>query len=687
MLAATVAAPARAQNAEIVVTARKATENAQDVPISITTITGQQFESAGLEELTDIAKVTPNFVVNPSGAAGGLYSNLTIRGQTAGFLTLNADQAVGISIDGAPITRGTGLFSNLFDVEQIEVLKGPQGTLYGKNTTGGQINISTRAPQLNELGGHSKFTVGNFNRTDGEIVVNLPLVTDILAVRVGGQLAHHDGYGVGAGTGRELDDKEQVSLRGSILFEPSSGASIRVNSYYNDTDTGSIINRSLVSVFGGAVALKTTDPNFYAGNDFRAPRPFANSREWGVNGTASVDVGSAQLTSITSYRSQDAATRLQSSPSTEIFLGQDSHLFAQEVRLNGKAVDGRLEWQVGGFYSNESGKDIDNLPGFNRLQTTAARNKTFAVFTQGNFALTDQLNVTLGVRYTDEKRKVRELSVGAKIPQAKASFDAFSWTGGLNYQPTPDALLYVSASRGFRSGGIDQDNLATIVKPEYVNNYESGFKLDVLDNRLRLNGAAYYSKYRNIQRTSFDPNNFPATILRNAAKATLYGFEFEAVATPVPGLSLGGTLGYTHGKYDEFIDGPTDRSNEPIGGPKWQYSLSGRYDFPVSGNTRLGFQANYFWVDSVLLTRPAVAAILGRKLSTLNSYGLLNAQIDLDFDVLNGFNLAVFGTNILKEEYFTGGIVVPIRLAPGGIVSNRIVGEPRTYGIRGTWTF
>lgn len=689
--------PAYAQNDTIVVTARKVQENLQDVPVSITAFTGDTFEEAGLSEFADISQLTPNFDVRPRGATGALFANLTIRGQTSGFLTLNADQAVGININGAPITRGTSLFSNLFDIERIEVLKGPQGTLYGKNTTGGAVNVVTKGPELDEISGYGQFTYGSFDRTDAQLVANIPLVEDKLGIRLGAAMTHRDGFGIGAGTGRELADDNEIFLRGSLLFEPSDTFSIRINADYHDVDESTSIFRSLRSAsldlgfFVLPIAIETTDPNFYVGNDFRAEAPFARSDEFNINATAALDLGGATLESITSYRQQNSLTLVQSAPSTSITLGQDSDLFAQELRLSGTSLNDRLTWQVGGFYSTESGEDIDNVGGF---QTTAVENEGWSLFTQNSFAITDQLKLTLGLRYTNEDREVRDISpVVTGLLQNNASFDAFSWLASLDFKPTDETLLYASISRGFRSGAIDQDNLATIVNPEFVLNYEAGFKADLFDNNVRFNTSVFYSDYTNIQRTAFDPDSIgmtgvPTTVLRNAAEATIWGFEAELQMTPADGLSFGATVGYTNAEFDEFIDFDAagnllDRTDEPLGGPEWQFSLNGRYEYNISDTAKLGIQANYFWIGEDVLAAPAVIAALDPGEGSIASIGLLNGQIDLDIEKWGGLNVAVFGTNILDKEYFVGGIALDLF---GGI-ANKLVGEPRQWGIRVTKDF
>jgi iron complex outermembrane receptor protein len=269
----------------------------------------------------------------------------------------------------------------------------------------------------------------------------------------------------------------------------------------------------------------------------------------------------------------------------------------------------------------------------------------------------------------------------------EASFDGFSWLVGADYQPSDDILLYASISRGFRSGAIDQDNIATIVQPEFVTNYEVGFKSDLFEDVVRFNTSAFYSDYTDIQRTSFDPDSpVPVTVLRNAAEATIWGFESELQITPSDGFTFGGTLGYTNAEFDEFLDADgagnvIDRSQEPIGGPEWQFSLNARYDAYLSDNATLGAQVNYFFIGDEQLGGPDIVALLGEEQSLVPSYSLLNAQIDLDLtDVAGvaGINVALYATNLLDKEYFTGGLALDLF----GGVSNRIAGEPQQFGIR-----
>ena len=740
--------PSYAQVDEIIVTARKTEESLQDVPIAVTAFTGDFLETSGLTEFTDIAKVTPNFDIREDGVSGSGFSTITIRGQTALNRELSSDQAVGITVNGAPITRGTNLFSNLFDIEQVEVLKGPQGTLFGKNTTGGAVVVTTTAPKLDTFEGYVEADIGNFDRNDFEGVVNVG--GEDWAIRLGAAIQNRDGLqfgvqrvfdpqvagfpttptldGVTSETGQEFATDNEVFYRASVLYEPSDELSIRVNADYHETDEfiqGSrVLNVGALPIGGGLffpIAVPT-DPEFgqfAASQQFGTP-PTLFADETNINATVKYDFGVAQLESITSYRDQFLAI---SNPfaTVAVDIGQDSDIFAQELRLSGDALADRLNWQVGGFYSIEEGEDQDDVGG---IRLTASENETLAFFGQGTYDITDQLAFTGGLRWTDENRSVALVTESRpdgfiSVPDRDVSFDAFSWTAGLDYKVTDDSLVYASISRGFRSGGIDDERLnltgpepvvaadGTVttltaeditVDPEFVINYEVGLKADFLNNTVRWNSAAFYSDYTDIQVQTFDPvlvdaNNQAVITIANGAEAEVYGFETELNYIPNDNLSLGGTLGYTKADFQEFIfedpaSGLTiDRSDDAIGGPEWQASAFGRYEDDIADGIRAGVQLNYFFRGSEDIADgndiPTFIAAGVEDQISLDSYGIFNGQIDFDFEDL-GLNLAVYGQNLFDNEFDTTGFAL---IAFGQPLSQRNPGEQRTYGVRARKSF
>ena len=740
--------PSYAQVDEIIVTARKTEESLQDVPIAVTAFTGDFLETSGLTEFTDIAKVTPNFDIREDGVSGSGFSTITIRGQTALNRELSSDQAVGITVNGAPITRGTNLFSNLFDIEQVEVLKGPQGTLFGKNTTGGAVVVTTTAPKLDTFEGYVEADIGNFDRNDFEGVVNVG--GEDWAIRLGAAIQNRDGLqfgvqrvfdpqvagfpttptldGVTSETGQEFATDNEVFYRASVLYEPSDELSIRVNADYHETDEfiqGSrVLNVGALPIGGGLffpIAVPT-DPEFgqfAASQQFGTP-PTLFADETNINATVKYDFGVAQLESITSYRDQFLAI---SNPfaTVAVDIGQDSDIFAQELRLSGDALADRLKWQVGGFYSIEEGEDQDDVGG---IRLTASENETLAFFGQGTYDITDQLAFTGGLRWTDENRSVALVTESRddgfiSVPDRDVSFDAFSWTAGLDYKVTDDSLVYASISRGFRSGGIDDERLnltgpepvvaadGTVttltaeditVDPEFVINYEVGLKADFLNNTVRWNSAAFYSDYTDIQVQTFDPvlvdaNNQAVVTIANGAEAEVYGFETELNYIPNDNLSLGGTLGYTKADFQEFVfedpaSGLTiDRSDDAIGGPEWQASAFGRYEDDIADGIRAGVQLNYFFRGSEDIADgndiPTFIAAGVEDQISLDSYGIFNGQIDFDFEDL-GLNLAIYGQNLFDNEFDTTGFAL---IAFGQPLSQRNPGEQRTYGVRARKSF
>ena len=706
--------PAYAQVDEIVVSARKVEESLQDVPVAVTAFTGEFFQESGLVEFADIGQLTPNFDVQQNGVSGQGFSNITIRGQTALNRELTSDQAVGIIINGAPVTRGTNLFSNLFDVEQIEVLKGPQGTLFGKNTTGGAVIVRTTKPKLNEFSGYVEADIGNFSRTDFEGVANVG--GENWALRFGAASQKRDGFSfgvrrdgladtVGTLTGDEFGDDDEVFYKASALYEPNDQLSIQVNADYHEVDEAGQGTRVLNDgrIFGFLDIALQTPPELgpFAAAQQQQASPSLTANESNINATVSYDFGGITLESITSYRDQELLSINPFAAAAFIEIGQESDIFAQELRLSGEALDDRLKWQVGGFYADEEGIDIDNVGAF---RTTAAENETIAVFGQGTYAITDRLNATAGIRYTEEDRALAliESSVDALVEQQEVSFDGTSWTVGLDYKLTDEVLGYGTISRGFRSGGIDDESISLIetlpgttvdditVDPEFVTNFEVGLKADFFNNTLRWNSAAFYSDYTDIQVQAFDPVLTDASgqaiiTIANGAEAELYGFESELTYIPNDNLSLGATVGYTKGEFQEFLDTDlgtgivTDRSDEEIGGPEWQFSAFGRYEDDISDNIRAGAQLNYtFRGEEELLGGVAVQSFTDTSQVDLDSYGIFNGQIDFDIESI-GTNVAFYGRNLLDNDHDTTGFAL---VAFGLGLAQRAPGAPRTYGVR-----
>ena len=748
--------PAYAQQTleEIVVTARKVEESLQEVPIAVTVHTGDYLKDSGITEFAQVASITPNFDVRSDNVRGEFAANLTVRGQTSTTSDLTIDQAVGLNVNGAPVTRGTNLFGNLFDIEQIEILKGPQGTLFGKNTTGGLVIVTTTAPKLGENSGYVEATAGNFSQFDVEAVGNVA-VGETAALRFGAAVTSRDGFGTGvfsdgSDSGFDLADDDEEFYRASFLYQPSEDFSLRINADYHEVDENGALIRALLpgAIIPGVLfaALPPATDEFFTGANFNdgqilphSDEPEVTADETNINATIEANLGFANLTSITSYRDQDSNTNLNFSPLGAIEIGQDSELIAQELRLSGETET--YTWQAGIFLSNEEGNDRNNTVG--RGQITAVENDSFSVFAQGGFNLSERLSLTVGARYTDEERAVELIELGAvggSIAAARqnlgtttlsdgsvilnngttiendADFDEFSWTVALDYKVNEDQLIYGSVSRGFRSGGIDGDgNLATEVDPEFVDNFEIGYKGDFLNNTLRWNSSIWYSDYTDIQIQSFSLEDnvvagVPLAVLNNAAEAEIFGFESEIEWLPTDNFNLKAGIGLTDGDFSEFTEprlidpsNPAagvfefDRSDEPVGGPELQFNITGRYGFDVSPNTRGGVQLSYTYFDEQILGSPAVIDLVNSQAASLqaagvrtgeeNNFGvvdsidLINGQVD--FQIGDSLNVAIWGKNLTDEEYFAAGFALEVF---GGL-AQRTLGAPRQYGVTVRYDF
>ena len=746
--------PAYAQQTleEIVVTARKVEESLQEVPIAVTVHTGQSLQAAGITEFVQVASQTPNFDVRSDNVRGELAAELTIRGQSSTTSDLTIDQAVGININGAPVTRGTNLFGNLFDIEQIEILKGPQGTLFGKNTTGGLVIVTTTAPKLGENSGYVEVTAGNFSQFDVEAVGNVAL-SENSALRFGAAVTSRDGFATGVLTdgsdsGFDLGDDDEEFYRASFLYQPSEDFSLRINGDYHEVDENGAAIRALLPAFPIASPPATDD--FFVGANFNngivlpnSDEPEVTADETNINATIEANLGFANLTSITSYRDQDSNTNLNFTPLGAIVIGQNSELIAQELRLSGETET--YTWQTGLFLSNEEGDDRNNTVG--RGQITAVENESISIFAQGGFNLSDKLSLTVGARYTEDDRSVELIELGAlaefggSVAAARAGlgttalddgtvilngvgttiendaeFEELAWTVALDYKVTDDQLLYASISRGYRSGGIDGDGLlSTEVEPEFVDNFEIGYKGDFLNNTLRWNSSIWYSDYTDIQIQSFSLDNtvtvgVPLAVLNNAAEAELFGFESEIEWLPTNNFTLKAGIGYTDGDFSEFTEprlidpaNPAagtfefDRSDEPTGGPELQFNLTARYSFDVAANTRGGFQLSYTYLDEQILASPAVIDLVNSNAANLQAAGVMIGEEDdfgvvdaidvvnatLDFQIGDSLNVAIWSKNLTDEEYFSAGFALEVF---GGL-SQRTIAPPRQYGVTVRYDF
>lgn len=629
-----IAGPADEGIGDIVVTARRREESLQKVPISITAYTGKDLAARQIDNISGIAASTPNLIFNSSAPISGsnTAASIFIRGIGQTDFTPVTDPGVGLYLDGVYIARSIGGVLDLIDVERVEVLRGPQGTLFGKNTIGGAINITSAAP-TGKLDGSVQITTGSRNRIDAKAVIDVPL-GNTLAVRLSAAELSQGGY-VDNVAGPKLGNTNAQVARIAARWTPGDRLQIDIAGDYTRRRERSQAQKLLdfnpnagaptFGPFNGVVApalgLPAFTDRFTLGGPyqtFQGDGPFSRSNLnlWGVSGTARFQLSDdVTIKSITAYRKFDSQFGRDSDNSIyNIIETSDDirqHQFSQELQLYGQAFDSKLEWLVGGYYFDERASDLNNVyTSVILIQSGGeAKNDSEAAFGHLVYHVTDKLRLTGGIRYTHENRSflpdqeivfydyTQSLFGGAGFTdgqailpsvRSKRSFDNVSFLAGADYQWTDRLLTYASFSQGFKSGGFNQRVFPPRASPgsfdpEKVNVYEVGTKWSNSNGTVRVTADAFYTDYKNIQVKIID---VVAPGTGNAAAGRVYGAETEITARPVPPLTLSATAGYLNTAYTRFAANfdPTQgitKDNRFVNSPKWSLSASAAYVVPV----------------------------------------------------------------------------------------------------------
>ncbi len=673
---------------EIVVTAQRRPERLQETPISITAITAATIAQRDLRDVRDISRIAPNLIVT-NGPQGGDDANFFIRGVGQTEFIATTDPGVGVYVDGVYLGRTQGAALDLLDLERVEVLRGPQGTLFGRNTIGGAVSLITRQPDPDELEGFVGATVGQRDRYEGRASINLPL-SDIAAVRVSVIGRHQDGYGVRVVDGRRMGNVRTLAGRVALRIEPTPAFTI-IGTLDGTRGRGTSAHNINASARPG---MRTplgfpvpADINIDSSPDrdlsFVSVEPFNDLDLWGTSLTLEYDFGPfATVRSISAYRTFDQLTGADFDATRYVASDQvaatDQRQFSQELQLTGSAFK-QLTYVVGAYYFDEKITQVTNAalaPARPRLdpntirnqRTNRPRNKSFALYAQLGLEVIDDLTLTLGGRYTKDNKTffnetildnsdrtvpflppTRFLAFSAE--NVKESFSKFTPRVALDYKPTRDVLLYASFSRGFKSGGFNgrPANAAalTTYDPETVTSYEIGAKTELLDRRLRLNVAAFTSDYKDIQLTGLINGVFQ---LANAGTARIRGVEVEATAQPLPGLRLDANLGYQHNEYRSIragaiIPGVTLDAKLP-NTPEFTAAVGAEYGFDI-GTGRLTARADHTYKSAFFFQ--ASNAPGDRE----GAYGLTDFRVAYTANA--GWQVAGFVKNAFDTEYNING--------------------------------
>jgi iron complex outermembrane receptor protein len=621
---------------EIIVTARRRSETLQSTPVAVTAITPAQLESKGTLTIADLQGAAPNVLITQQ-PTGATTANIAIRGISFADVEKSFDPAVGVNVDGVYIGTSTGQLLDFFDIDSIEILRGPQGTLFGRNTIAGVINIRRTRPTL-DWNGKFEASVGSYGTVGLRGVVNIPIIEDVLGVKVFEMHQETEGYLKDSVSGRKLGRANNENFGASVLFAPSSNfdALLTLERQIQDFDSyfGSAIQTG--DVFCGFVPAGacdgnlTTDPyTIYTSFD-----PTGRYRAKAATLEMNAGLGPVKLTSVSSYRKSREVQTFDVG-SSGLYIAdrrQRYYQFSQEIRASGQISD-TFDYVAGLYYFESEYQLLQETTVFGAFagnQDTRGKSTSKAAFIDINWEFIPGLRLSGGGRYTEDKKAYRNPLIydGA----AKESWSKFTPKVTLDYRPTQEIMAYATWSRGYRSGGFNGRGLTifsarTPYGPETVDSYELGLKTEFLDRKLAINLAGFYTDYKDIQQSStitLAGGQGNETIVTNAAGAKIKGLELDLTARPFDQLKITGGAGYTHNKFKGFIvnqpvtlaDGSIitrtfDYSNvNMIFAPKWTLSINGEYTVPL-GEHMLAMNVGYRFLspyDQQIAADPALYA-------------------------------------------------------------------------------
>ncbi len=701
------AAPALAQNGpqsspadeiaddriqDIVVTATRMGETAlQSTPIAVSVLSGEDLQDRGVRDVQDLDTYVPSLQV--SDLSG--YTQLFLRGIGSNIVFIGSDPSTTIHLDGVYLARPLSYLSDFLDVERIEVLRGPQGTLYGRNSVGGTINVISRRPS-STLEGQVQAGYGTYDRYALQGYVSGPIAGDIRA-SLAADVSGHDAYRENVSTGNDLEDMKSRGVRGQILVPLGGIGEWLVRADWSRQSGAFGAYPKLIRPTGNPVDDAILGDFDKVSMDRDNHTVLEN---YGGSSDLSFDLGSGiELRYLTGYREfRGSIIADADASSTDMLLNQlrpiRQHQFSQELTLTGDSDT--LNWVVGGYYFREKNREPLTLTlfpfGASHIQRPELKARSYAFFGQAEYNFTDQLSLVAGLRYTKERKRyflsdyftastdtdpdvAEDGFVLAGVPGLPDPFivdtsrtdDALTPKFGINYTPNDDVLLYVSATRGFKSGGYDYgaSNAADASAgygPEKLWSYEAGLKSDLLDRRLRLNLTGFYYDYTDLQVQSYVQigASFGART-ENAATARVKGIEAEIVGRPVNGLELTANIAYLDAKYRDYPDafvttfGNFDASGKRLNNaPEWSATLGGSYTFDLADSGEIAIGADTHVQSAVYFTaaNDGIGGVSNYP-EQQGSYGTVNAR--LGWTSADGiWRAQLIGTNLFDRDYIVG---------------------------------
>jgi len=715
---------------EIVVTARRTEERLQRVPASVSAFNERALDRIQATDTTGLQGAVPNLnIVQGRGSSDA--TNIYIRGIGQPDALQTFDPAIGVYIDDVYLSRIRGTQLDLLDLERLEVLRGPQGTLYGKNTIGGAIKYITRKPGQ-DLRANGSLGLGSYDQVELKAAVSGP-ITDTLAVGAAFIRSTHDGYVRDEALDRRYNDKNVIGGRLAVAFTPSTKFRVDLASDYSQENAALNVGRPVnnLTTFSGTTLVVTdpvgSGPYHWRGRTTPGLPNTTKTKHYGFSGTIAYDLTDAlTLKSITAYRNLRTndyididATQYQVG---DVFVGVQQHQVSQELQL---AYDGpRLKGVAGLYYLDEHidshqeayGNDLLGPAflnsGFLRTIDDELTTKSYAAYANGSYEIVPTVRLSAGLRYTHETKDydrtttrffslLPALNLTFPFSPPRGKWNDWSPMASIDWQVNPATMLYARVAKGFKSGGFNgranEAASATEYKPETVWSYEAGFKSNVT-GQVRLNGSIFDNEYKDFQArisaNAGDLDGLPSPVLSvvNAGKMRIRGAELEAAYTPTPELLFDTQIGYLDAKYIKFFDArfPNDSRafQTPAFSPHWTMRFGAQYSPHIQGIGDVTFaaQARYrsrmaLAVDNTLITYTSfVDPGTGTKIPVeglfQDPYWLIDGHIV--WQATQRVALGLYGYNLTNKAYKTDAQ----EFSSIGNIRTVYYGAPRTVTVR-----
>jgi len=713
---------------EVIVTARRRPERASDVPLAMTVESGRELAAQTAVLFEDVAKEAPNVLAFRSARSVSALE-VTMRGQTAIPSSIVYDPAVGLYIDGVYVANGQGAMGTLLDIDQVEIVRGAQGTLFGRNNTGGSIAVVTHRPELKGYSEEVSLSGGSSSLFQGRAIFNVPL-SGSFGLRIAYQDNLRDGWGSSIATGQtNFMNQHRSQLRVGALWKPSEGFDAYFSyERFNANEVGALLH-PLAGSPPGTIASQL--PGDVVPSDFfqtdtgkiQNDRATSNAlqltlaQQFSSNFAAKLILGYRELHAANDYDADAFAA-----PIADVLLTSTSFQKSTELQLNGKSAGGRLDW-VGGLYAFRDNGSADSTlapvtpflnpgPPDATYELNAVQNSSVAVFLHGEWQVSPVWSVAAGLRHTDDSRTLTDNAfidlspqggpaqfctivtdpvtaiplgaiTGGACPaiQRQASFKYWSWEVSSRVRFSDHLMGYLRSGRAQRSGGWNvpfntlQDQP---FQPEVLTDVELGLKASSADGRWSADTAVFTGNYDQMQRLLARlVGSTPTTFVINAGKARVSGAEFSGHLRIAAPLEIHASLGYTAARYLQFTDpfGNDASHNDFYMTPKFQWSLAGTYSIPVSCGV-IRVRGDYAWHDRVefnVIQDPNFPVHQA-------AVGLFDARVAFE-SRSQAIEVALFGKNLIDKPYayMGGSILSPPPVPP--VASWEAAGDRRVYGL------